>query len=384
MADFTAEIRRLMTERGMSLRGLARAAGYDPSYLSKILSGRKPASPYVARCLDEALGAGGAIERIASQPPDPQAGRRSPALAEAHPGPVAPELVGYFRGQLPGHYQADMFLGPRHLIPTVKTQTELIIQLIQTAEATVRRDLLGVGAAYTALLGWLYQDAGDLPSSARWRDLTLALAHRSGDPQLVSYALTNKAMMAVDLGDGRAVVDFAQAALADQAQLCPKVRVLALQHQAHGFAMLQDRPEADRLLDAAETLTEWVDDDYPWGNACRRTPAYVQVQRATCYGRTGRLADAADAAALWDQILGEMPEELRRDNAVFHARQAAALAALPDPERVTSIAADAASLVQATGSARLRRELVALGDQARGWPQAAARRELGEIIASIA
>lgn len=50
--------------------------------------------------------------------------------------------------------------------------------------------------------------------------------------------------------------------------------------------MLTDRTEADRLLDAAETLTERVD-DYPWGNACRRTPAYVQVQRATCYGRTG-------------------------------------------------------------------------------------------------
>src|SRR6266571_3387145 len=274
MADFTAEVRRFMTERGMSLRGLARAAGYDPSYLSKILSGRKPASPYMARCLDEALGAGGAIEQTVSPPADLRADSQSPALVEAYPGPVAPELVGYFRGQLPGHYQADMFLGPRHLVPTVKTQTELIIQLVQTAEARVRRDLLGVGAAYTALLGWLYQDAGDLRSSARWRDLTLALAHRSGDPQLVSYALTNKAMMAIDLGDGRAVVDFA------------------------------------------------------------------------------------------------------------HAPQAAALAALPDPERVTSIAAGAASLVRETGSARLRRELVALRDQARGWPQTAARRELGEIIAS--
>ena len=375
-----------MQARGMSLRGLARASGYDPSYLSKILSGRKPASPFLAKCLDDALGADGTIKQAASQPADPLTSRDmlSTVPGEASQGPVAPELVGYFRGQLPGHYQADMFLGPRHLIPTVKTQTELIIQLVQTADAGVRRDLLGVGAAYTALLGWLYQDAGDLRSSAYWRDLTLGLAHRSSDTQLVSYALTNRAMMAIDLGDGRAVVDFAQAALADQTQLCPKVRVLALQHQAHGFAMLKDRPEADRLLDAAEMLTERVDDDYPWGNACRRTPAYMQVQRATCYGRTGRLNDAADAAALWDQILRGMPEALRRDNAVFHTRHAAALAALPDPERVTSIAADAASLVHATGSARLRRELIALGDQARDWSHTAARRELGEIIASIA
>jgi hypothetical protein len=118
-------------------------------------------------------------------------------------------------------------------------------------------------------------------------------------------------------------------------------------------------------VDAAETLTERVDDDYPWGNACRRAPVYVQVQRATCYGRTGRRDDVA-AAALWDQILSAMPGALRRDYAVFLARHAAALAALPDPERVTSIAVGVASLVPETGSARLCRELVALRDHARG------------------
>jgi len=382
MADFGDEVRRHMQARGMSLRGLARAAGYDPSYLSKVLSGRKPASPFLARCLDDALGADGAIEQAAAQPA--ARSEQPPIPAETYQGPVAPELADYFRGQLPGHYQADMFLGPRHLIPTVQTQTKLILQLLPGAEAAVRRDLLGIGAAYAALLGWLYQDAGDLGSSARWRDVTLGLAHRSGDAQLVSYALTNKAMMAVDLGDGHAVVDFAQAALAGQQRLCPKVRVLALQHQAHGQAMLGDRTEADRLLDAAETLTRQVDDDYPWGNACRRTPAYVQVQRATCYGRTGRPEDAAGAAALWDQSLAAIPQAQRRDSAVFHARQAAALAVLPDPECVTSIAAGAAGLVQETGSARLRRELVAVADQARGWAHTAAGRELGEIIASIA
>jgi hypothetical protein len=172
--------------------------------------------------------------------------------------------------------------------------------------------------------------------------------------------------------------------LADDTRLCPKVRVLALQHQAHGLAMLKNRADADRLLDAAETLTAQVDDEYPWGNACRRTPGYVQVQRATCYGRTGSPDDTADAAGLWDQILCMMPETLRRDNAVFRARQAATLAALPDPERVTSIAASAASLVRETGSARLRRELMALPGHARGWAGTTADRELGEIIASIA
>jgi hypothetical protein len=160
--------------------------------------------------------------------------------------------------------------------------------------------------------------------------------------------------------------------------------VLALQHQAHGHAMTGDRPAADRLLDTAYALTSQVDDDYPWGNACHRTPHYVEVQRATCYGRTGKPQDAAAAADLWDQIIDGMPETARRDNAVFRTRQAAALAVVPDPERVTAIAAEAAGVVQATGSARLRRELLELPSHARKWAGTSAGRQLREVISSIA
>lgn len=74
MADFAAAVRRYMTERAMSLRALAKAAHYDQGTLSKILNGHKPATPYVAACLDEALGANGEIIAAAGE---------SAALAEA-------------------------------------------------------------------------------------------------------------------------------------------------------------------------------------------------------------------------------------------------------------------------------------------------------------
>ena len=78
MAEFAAEVRRLMAERGMSLRGLAKAASYDPSYLSKVLSGHKPSSPYLAARLDDALGAGGTIrDAIQSSPPPRRESRAS-------------------------------------------------------------------------------------------------------------------------------------------------------------------------------------------------------------------------------------------------------------------------------------------------------------------
>ena len=77
MAEFAAEVRRLMAERGMSLRGLAKAASYDPSYLSKVLSGHKLSSPYLAARLDDALGAGGTIRTPPSS--HRHAGRAEPA-----------------------------------------------------------------------------------------------------------------------------------------------------------------------------------------------------------------------------------------------------------------------------------------------------------------
>ncbi len=307
-------------------------------------------------------------------PPEP--------LALTHHGPVAPELVDYFLHQLPGHYRADAFLGPHHLIPPVLAQAQLIGQLIAAATDGVRHGLLRVGAAYAELLGWLHQDAGHTRESGHWRDVALAMAHRSGDRQVISYALSNKAMHAADLDDGRAVTDFAQAALDDPGRLSPKVRVLALQHQAHGRSLLRDRTAVDRLLDEAAPLLARVDDPYPWGNACRRTVHYIEVQRATCYGRLG-LSAAAEAADLWDQILGSAPADVRRDNAVFRTRQAAALATAGEPERVVSIAADAVDMLDQTGSARLRRELQALPEAASAWAASRPGRDLAEIIASI-
>jgi tetratricopeptide (TPR) repeat protein len=375
MADLHAVVQRHMRARGISLRAPAKAVHHDPSYVSKALRGLKPCGPKLAGDIDDALAAGGEIIRAASR------SRPDAAPVEA---PVAPEVVDYFRAQLAGHYTADMYLGPLHLIPTVQTQAELITRLAAAADAPVRRGLLDTGAAYAALLGWLYQDAGNLAESAKWRDTTLSLAHRSGDLQLVSYALTNKAMLALDQGDGRAVVDYAEAAVAPARELSPKTRLIALQHLAQGHAMLGDRAMADRLLDQAAQLVGRVDDEYLWGNSCRRTPHHVEVQRATSYGRTRRAADAADAASLWDQIMDSMPETARRDNAVFRARQSAALAQVPDPDRAVQAAAEAASAVRATGSARLRREIKAIPEHAESWSRTSAGRELREIVAAVA
>lgn len=120
-------------------------------------------------------------------------------------------------------------------------------------------------------MGWLYQDAGDLGAAAFWRGMTQEVAMRSRDAQLIGYSLVNQAQVRTDLGDGWGVVDLCEAALEAPRSLAPKVRVMAMQQQAHGASLVGDRMAVDRLLDEAAGLLNRVDDELPWGNACRRT-----------------------------------------------------------------------------------------------------------------
>lgn len=302
------------------------------------------------------------------------------SLTPSAPGSVAPELIGYFRAQLDGHYRTDMLLGPHQLIATVVAQYRVIGELTATATVGARRHLLALGVAYAALAGWLWQDAGDLAQSAAWRGEALEMAHRCGDPQLVGYSLTNLAMLRADLRDGPAVIALASSVLANERALSPKVRVMAMVHAAHGHALLGQRDQCDRALDGAARLVDLIDDDALWGNACRRTPGYLEIQRATCYGRMGLAAQAVD---LWDELLTRVPPSSRRDYGVYRARQGAALAVAREPEQAVRVAAAAAGLVAETGSARMRAELLTLREGMAPWRHEAPGHELDELLVGI-
>ncbi|MFH8254452.1 Twin-arginine translocation pathway signal [Streptomyces roseolus] len=301
------------------------------------------------------------------------------------PGPLSrqqvdPALVDYFQSQLEGHYRADMLLGPHDLIGTLGPQYQLIDKLTRSATGETRRGLLRVGAAYAALVGWLYQDAGDMSAAAFWRGITQEIALRARDPHLIGYAMVNSAVVRTDLGDGAGVVDLCEAALDEPAAVVPKIHVMAMQQQAHGASLLRDRAEVDRLIDQAGRLLPQVDDDLPWGNACRRTPGYLEVQRATCYGRLGL---GVEASALWEQVLTVVPATARRDRGVYMARYATAAATAREPEQAVEIVREVAAIAVETGSARMRRELETLERAMRPWHDAPVGQDLAEALAPM-
>ncbi|WP_165964540.1 helix-turn-helix transcriptional regulator [Actinomadura sp. KC216] len=396
---FGEKLRALIAERGISQRKLAKLVPCDNGYLSRVARGERFPSVALAERLDEILDAGGQLAalRPASRPSPPlrrrgvlRAGVTAITPDIGHHGPVAPELADYFAEQLAGHYRADRYLGPLRLMPAA-AQYGLLCDLANGAQAPLRPRLWSLAAGYAAFLGWLYQDGGDLDQSAHWHDVMLERAHRSHDPQLVAFALHNKAMLLADFGDGPGVLDLTSAALVHSAALTPKVRVLVLQQAAHGVSLTAAAADDDaaraeaadecaRLLDEAAAVVEEVDDEYPWGSACR-TAHYLDIQYATCLTRLGR---ADEALTVWERIMPALVEGgARRDVGVFWARQAHAYAIRREPEQAVAVAGEVIGAAEETGSARMRWELQALAQRMRPWARERPGRRLTEMLATL-
>ncbi|MGH3829573.1 MAG: helix-turn-helix domain-containing protein [Pseudonocardiaceae bacterium] len=97
------ELRRLRTEQGLSLTELGERAHYTKGYLSKIETGKKPFTPELARCLDEALETGGVLAGLLPLPERPVPADDEPTGTEVCPYPglaaFSPDQSRWFFGR---------------------------------------------------------------------------------------------------------------------------------------------------------------------------------------------------------------------------------------------------------------------------------------------
>jgi hypothetical protein len=294
---------------------------------------------------------------------------------------VGRETVDYFSAQLSAHWQTDRDLGPHMLASTAVAECRSVLQAIEVARGGLRNDLLHLATAFSGFVAWLHQDIGDLGVCSRWLDMTVELAHKAGDPQLLAYGLTCKAMLRADLDDGVGAVELAKAAMTNAYGLCAKAKVMAMQQAAIGHALLGERTQVDRLMDELAEVLEDASTNEAWGgDRLRRTATHVvDAQRATCYGRLG-LAD--EAAELWANLPVHESTE-RRDRGVYLARHATALLDVGEPRQAARLAAEGIDDLHRTGSARMRREFGRLHDKAIPWTGTTSGRDLGDVLDSI-
>jgi transcriptional regulator with XRE-family HTH domain len=227
MADFAAEVRRLMTERGMSLRRLAKAASYDPSYLSKVLSGHKPSSPYLAARLDDALGADGTI-RDATQQPPPRPTRKAgtpgrkpsgavEALQVAMGGdPAGPDIGADGLAELVQHYAHTLAVAPSPAVYGELLSARSFAGMMLGRSAPRQRPDLTVTAGWlSSLLATSAADLGDHAAAVIWCADTERRGRDSCYPDLLGWAALTRSLIAWYQGDPLASAAVARRGQAD-------------------------------------------------------------------------------------------------------------------------------------------------------------------------
>jgi hypothetical protein len=213
MGDFAAVVRRFMTERGMSLRATASAAGYsDHTLLSKVLNGHKPVTPYMAACLDDALDAGGEISTAALSAAAGGDAARLPLreLADhaaelgawAETGTAGPGTVAALEDEVARVTAAYGSSAAGPLILRASDACRRASRLLREHQRLRHaRDLYVVAARCCAFLAVALGDLGRQAEAAAYARTALTLAEESADPGTVALACS--ALSKIAFWDGR-------------------------------------------------------------------------------------------------------------------------------------------------------------------------------------
>ena len=227
MAEFAAEVRRLMAERGISLRGLAKASNYDPSYLSKVLSGHKPSSPYLAARLDDALGAGGAIRDAVQQPLSQHARKASTpqrkpsgaveALQAAMTGdPAGRDIGADGLAELVLHYAHTLAVAPSAAVyGELLSARSFAATLLGRSSPRQRPDLTVTAGWLSSLLAISAADLGDHAAAVVWCADTERRGRDASYPELLGWAALTRSLIAWYQGDPLASAAAAKRGQAD-------------------------------------------------------------------------------------------------------------------------------------------------------------------------
>jgi tetratricopeptide (TPR) repeat protein len=376
-----------MAERRVGLRELARQVTYDPGYLSKVVNGRKAVSRDLARRLDTALGAGGALEAFRVTPDlhgrfAYDDGERL-ILAARCPERLDREIIRCLAEALAAEYRQAYRVGSVTMLQAATEQLSVVGKLASEARSPLRGEVLGVAGQYAHFAGWLNANTGRLTNAGACFDRALGWAAESGDADLIATTLNLKAGVAWLGGKVGPMLGLSQAAQRS-ASVSAGVRALAVQLEARANALTGDGDDANRKLDEAASLTEHAagyprnEIEPPW--IICFCPAFLTLQRGLASLYLGRNAHAAESLSAG---LAEMPPEVGQSEwiAWYVVRLAAAHARAGDPEQACSVAAQAALITRQTESSRLRAQLDRLLAQLSArWPTLPAVADLDELM----
>jgi transcriptional regulator with XRE-family HTH domain len=360
VSEFSDEFRRLMDERGLGVREVARQVPCNPGYASNLRNGRKRPSLSLAKRLDEVLDAGGTLVALAAGLFSAQAQDESEGLdgatrlrVHALSGVQLDELASHLSDQWHGLVKTDNLLGPRHALGGVRVHLGVIDALLKSARPPARQRVLRLGARYAESAAWLNEDAGDLRSARHWTGRAMEWALEAGDRPMVAWTLFRRSQQAARGQDAAQVAGLAAAARREaDGGLAQPAMAAILQQEAHAHALDGAEAACHRTLDEAYDLAAAPDDpgDASSGHGSFCTHAYLDMQRGACWLALGC---PARAIAPLEAAIGALPPAYRRDRGVALSHQAAALAAAGEPAEAAGAAVNALAIARESGSGRI-------------------------------
>jgi transcriptional regulator with XRE-family HTH domain len=391
---FSDELCRLLRERGMSQRELARRSHYDCGHINKLCTGVKPATPGVAAVLDDILGAGGtlmaAVNRrsvlagaaaLASAPllGVLDAGRLE--WAQRHPLRIDTAAVESLAGVLAAQRRAEDSVGAAAVMKPVLAQLGEIEDLVRHVRGPVRPALISVAQQWAQFAAYLRRDAGDGPGDRARLAQALEWAQEAGDATMTATVLVQRGSLALGAGALGSAIGLAQAAQRDRRAAAGQ-RADAADLEARAYAAAGDGLRAERKLAEAAELAGNLGRLPPW--LYWMNPWYFECARGAAYGYLApdpRYRDLAVSALEggYARLPGDQPSSAWASTLLV--RLAAVHARGGDPGRACEVAMRCAGIAEATGSVRLRGMLAALcAGMAERWPRDPGVVVLGEAI----
>lgn len=262
---------------------------------------------------------------------------------------IGSDVLDLLRTTLDKFTAIDSTNGSSLILPLLETNLAMIEDLCHRARGSVRTDLLTTGLRFFEFAGWAYQDAGDLPSAARWTHRAHDCAEELGDDDLSAYVLMRRSAIATDAGSVGQAVGLANAAIRASRNTTPGIHALGLRQKAHAHALAGERDETARAIDGARGVVEHVNIENEPELTGYCTPSYIEMESAHCWTVLG---ESDVAVEIYARSLENWPDAQHRDRGLCTARLASTYAELGDIDKATDLGTVAAQLVSAAPSAR--------------------------------
>ncbi|AUG75519.1 hypothetical protein CFP65_0557 [Kitasatospora sp. MMS16-BH015] len=285
MTSFGRTLRLLRQRAGISQPALAAQVFVSQPTISRFESGERSPDPTLARLLDEALGAGGALAGLA--PADPE---RTEFRAR-RPGAVDRATIVELESGLVELRRIEDASSSAGVTPMVAAQTECIVAAAREVPYALRARAVGVAAMGAAYLGWCQFLAGRYAQAEQMLDRAVAYAYESQTAERLERTMSYRAVLELVWGSPTAAASMFDAARRDTGAH-PALRAYDTVQQARALAHAGEHREADRMLLTADRLAQSIDyADLPVGTYWY-TPGWLALQRGVAMLAQGRAESA--------------------------------------------------------------------------------------------